>query len=71
MSERVSGTVKWFDAKKGYGFITREGEKDIFVHYSAIQGDGYRKLVDGQAVEFNLVEGRKGLEAAELTLVTE
>ena len=68
MSERVSGTVKWFDAKKGYGFITREGEKDVFVHYSAIQGDGYRKLEDGQTVEFTIVEGRKGLEASDLTL---
>ena len=68
MSEKVSGTVKWFDAKKGYGFITREGEKDVFVHYSAIQGDGYRKLEDGQTVEFTIVEGRKGLEASELTL---
>lgn len=68
MSEKVSGTVKWFDAKKGYGFITREGEKDVFVHYSAIQGDGYRKLEDGQTVEFTIVEGRKGLEAGELTL---
>ena len=68
MSEKVSGTVKWFDAKKGYGFITREGEKDVFVHYSAIQGDGYRKLEDGQTVEFTIVEGRKGLEASDLTL---
>ena len=68
MSEKVSGTVKWFDAKKGYGFITREGEKDVFVHYSAIQGDGYRKLEDGQAVEFTIVEGRKGLEASDLTV---
>ena len=71
MSEKVSGTVKWFDAKKGYGFITREGEKDVFVHYSAIQGDGYRKLEDGQTVEFSIVEGRKGLEASELILAEE
>jgi CspA family cold shock protein len=69
MSERVTGTVKWFDEKKGFGFITREGEKDVFVHYTAIQGDGYRKLEDGQKVEFVIVEGRKGLEASELTLV--
>lgn len=69
MSERVSGVVKWFDDKKGYGFLTREGEKDVFVHYSAIQGEGYRKLEDGQAVEFVLVEGKKGLEAAELVLI--
>lgn len=56
---------------KGYGFITREGEKDIFIHYSAIQGEGYRKLEEGQLVEFSLVEGHKGLEAAELTLAAE
>lgn len=71
MSEKILGTVKWFDAKKGFGFITREGEKDVFVHYTAIDGDGYRKLEDGQAVEFTLVEGRKGLEANNLTIVTE
>ncbi len=71
MSERVTGTVKWFDAKKGFGFITREGDKDVFVHYSAIQSDGYRKLEDGQPVEFALVEGPKGLEASELTLISE
>ena len=71
MSERVTGTVKWFDVKKGFGFLTREGEKDVFVHYSAIQGDGYKKLEDGQAVEFSLVEGSKGLEAADLTIITE
>ncbi|MCB0283388.1 MAG: cold-shock protein [Calditrichaeota bacterium] len=69
MSERVTGTVKWFDEKKGFGFITREGEKDVFVHYTAIKGDGYRKLEDGQAVEFTLVEGRKGLEASDLVVV--
>ncbi len=71
MSERVTGTVKWFDIKKGFGFLTREGEKDVFVHYSAIQGDGYKKLEDGQAVEFALVEGPKGLEASELTVISE
>ncbi len=71
MSERVTGTVKWFDIKKGFGFLTREGEKDVFVHYSAIQGDGYKKLEDGQAVEFALVEGTKGLEASELTVISE
>ena len=48
----VQGNVKWFDAKKGYGFITVEGQKDIFVHFSAIQGEGYRTLNEGQAVEF-------------------
>ena len=52
MSERVTGTVKWFDTKKGFGFLTREGEKDVFVHYSAIQGEGYKKLEDGRRVRF-------------------
>ncbi len=66
MSEREVGSVKWFDAKKGFGFINREDGEDVFVHYSAIQGDGYRVLKDGQKVEFEIVEGRKGLEAANL-----
>ena len=68
MSEREEGTVKWFDAKKGFGFITRETGEDVFIHYSAIQGDGYRVLEDGQKVEFDIVQGRKGLEASNLTL---
>jgi CspA family cold shock protein len=66
MSERETGSVKWFDAKKGYGFINREDGEDVFVHYSAIQGEGYRVLKDGQRVEFEVVEGQKGLEAANL-----
>ena len=68
MSEREEGTVKWFDANKGFGFINRETGEDVFVHYSAIQGDGYRALEDGQKVEFEIVQGRKGLEASNLTL---
>jgi CspA family cold shock protein len=68
MSEREVGSVKWFDAKKGYGFINREDGEDVFVHYSAIKGEGYRVLKDGQKVEFEVVEGRKGLEAANLSL---
>jgi CspA family cold shock protein len=68
MSEREVGSVKWFDAKKGYGFINRQDGEDVFVHYSAIKGDGYRVLKDGQKVEFEVVEGRKGLEAANLSL---
>ena len=68
MSEREAGTVKWFDAKKGFGFINRESGEDVFVHYSAIQGDGYRVLKDGQKVEFEVIQGRKGLEASNLTL---
>jgi len=68
MSERETGTVKWFDAKKGYGFINRENGEDVFIHYSAIQGTGYRVLEDGQKVEFDVVQGRKGLEANNLTI---
>ena len=68
MSERIIGTVKWFNGSKGYGFIEREGGEDVFVHYSAIQGDGYRNLEEGQRVEFNVEEGAKGLQASNVTL---
>ena len=64
MSERITGTVKWFNGGKGYGFIAREGGDDVFVHYSAIQTDGYRNLVEGQKVEFTVEKGPKGLQAA-------
>jgi CspA family cold shock protein len=63
MSDRQNGTVKWFDGAKGYGFIQREQGEDVFVHFRAIRGDGYRTLRDGQAVEFNVVQGPKGLQA--------
>ncbi len=67
MSERVSGTVKWFNNAKGFGFITREeSSDDVFVHFRSIQGDGYRTLNEGQAVEFSLVEGPKGLQAEDV-----
>ncbi|MCY4598468.1 MAG: cold-shock protein [Acidobacteria bacterium] len=57
----VTGTVKWFNDSKGFGFLTRDdGEKDVFVHYSAIQGDGFRSLTEGQRVEFDVVDGQKG-----------
>src|SRR6185436_19848275 len=56
----TQGTVKWFNAEKGYGFIEREGASDVFVHFSAIQGDGYRSLNEGQRVEFDVAPGRKG-----------
>lgn len=60
----VTGTVKWFDSKKGFGFITREGtEGDIFVHYSSIEGEGFRSLKDGEEVEFELTESDKGFQA--------
>jgi cold shock protein len=58
------GTVKWFSNEKGYGFITLDDGEDVFVHYSEIQGDGYRSLTDGQRVEFDIVEGRKGKQAS-------
>jgi CspA family cold shock protein len=64
MSERIVGTVKWFNATKGYGFIAREGGEDVFVHFSAIQMDGYKKLEEGQQVEFSIENGPKGLQAA-------
>lgn len=58
------GTVKWFNAEKGYGFISVEGENDVFVHFSAIQGEGFKSLEEGQAVEFEIVEGARGPQAA-------
>jgi CspA family cold shock protein len=64
MAERVTGTVKWFNASKGYGFIAREGGPDVFVHYSAIQTEGFRTLQEGQQVEFEIEQGPKGLQAA-------
>ncbi|MBP1693161.1 MAG: cold shock protein [Chloroflexi bacterium] len=69
MSERVSGTVKWFNASKGYGFIERQGGPDVFVHFTAIQSDGYRSLQEGQKVEFSIENGPKGLQAAQVTVV--
>ena len=65
MSERFVGTVKWFNPAKGYGFIGRDGsEKDVFVHFSSIQMEGYRRLREGQKVEFSIEEGPKGQQAA-------
>ena len=64
MSERETGTVKWFNGSKGYGFIAREGGEDVFVHFSAIQGDGFRNLEEGQSVEFTIEQGPKGLQAS-------
>lgn len=69
MSERVTGKVKWFNASKGYGFIERQGGPDVFVHFSAIQADGYRSLQEGQEVEFTIEQGSKGLQAANVTLI--
>jgi len=69
MSESVTGTVKWFNGSKGYGFIEQEGGEDIFVHYSAISGDGFRNLMEGQRVEFTIQEGPKGLQAANVIAI--
>ncbi|MDR7484336.1 MAG: cold-shock protein [Armatimonadota bacterium] len=65
----VTGTVKWFNAEKGYGFISVDGGKDVFVHYSAIQADGFRSLQQGQQVRFEIVEGQKGPQAANVTIL--
>jgi cold shock protein len=64
---RITGKVKWFNNAKGYGFIEREGGSDVFVHYSAIQGAGFRSLEEGQAVEFEIVDGPKGPQAGNVT----
>ena len=66
MSERVTGTVKWFNGQKGYGFIARDGGDDVFVHYSAIQGEGFRNLEEGDRVEFSIEQGQKGPAAADV-----
>jgi len=69
MSERFIGTVKWFNATKGYGFIGREQGEDVFVHFAALQMEGYRKLEPEQKVEFSVEEEPKGLQAANVVLV--
>jgi CspA family cold shock protein len=66
---REKGKVKWFNASKGFGFIEREGGSDVFVHFSAIQADGYKSLDEGQAVEFETVAGPKGDQAANVTVL--
>jgi len=70
MSDRFVGTVKWFNATKGYGFIGREEGEDVFVHFSAIQSEGYRKLEAEQKVEFSVEDGPKGLQAANVVPVS-
>jgi CspA family cold shock protein len=69
MNNRIVGKVKWFNASKGYGFIERQGGSDVFVHYTAIQSDGYRTLQEGQEVEFVVEQGQKGLQAAQVTIL--
>ena len=67
--DRVTGTVKWFNDAKGYGFIQREGGPDVFVHFSAIQGQGFKSLAENDKVEFRIGQGPKGLQALDVTKV--
>jgi CspA family cold shock protein len=69
MSEKEQGTVKWFNGSKGYGFIERAEGEDVFVHFNAIVGEGYRNLEEGQRVEFNVVQGQKGLQAEDVVVI--
>jgi CspA family cold shock protein len=70
MTDRITGTVKWFNGDKGYGFLAREGGPDVFVHFSAIQGDGFRNLQEGQKVEFTVEKGPKGPQASNVTVLS-
>jgi CspA family cold shock protein len=70
MSEREKGTVKWFNNTKGYGFIQRESGEDVFVHFKAIIGDGFKSLEEGDAVEYVVAEGEKGLQAQDVEKVS-
>ena len=69
MAERETGTVKWFNTSRGYGFIQRGLGPDVFVHYNAIQGDGFRSLEEGQRVEFTVTQGKKGPQAEDVTIM--
>ncbi len=69
MSNRTQGTVKWFNGDKGFGFISQENGDDLFVHYSEIQSSGFRTLEEGARVEFEITQGRKGLQASAVTLI--
>ena len=66
---KEEGTVKWFNASKGYGFIQRQTGEDVFVHFSAIQSEGYRSLEEGQAVQFSVTKGPKGLQAEDVSIL--
>lgn len=69
MTERVRGTVKWFNSAKGYGFIEREDGPDVFVHFTSLQAEGYRTLTEGQEVEFSIEDSPKGLQAVDVTII--
>jgi CspA family cold shock protein len=69
MSDRITGTVKWFNDDKGFGFIEREGGEDVFVHFSSIRGEGFKSLQDGQQVEFTLGQGQKGPQALDVVVL--
>ncbi|MBD1557022.1 cold-shock protein [Vibrio sp. S9_S30] len=69
MSEKVVGSVKWFNESKGFGFIQQENGPDVFAHFSAITGDGFRTLVEGQKVEFKVTQGNKGPQAEEISVL--
>lgn len=69
MATREKGTVKWFNNDKGFGFIQREQGEDVFVHFRAIKGDGYRSLQEGQRVEFSVTQGQKGPQAEDVTVI--
>lgn len=69
MAERETGTVKWFNDSKGFGFIARDEGDDVFVHFSGIRGEGFRSLDEGQKVEFTVVEGQKGPQAQDVVVV--
>ena len=69
MSDKITGTVKWFDEQKGFGFIEREGGKDVFAHFSAMESAGYKSLAEGQRVEFVVTDGQKGPQAENIVAV--
>ncbi len=68
MSDKITGTVKWFNEDKGFGFISREGGPDVFAHFTAIESDGFRTLTEGQSVQFRVTNGQKGPQAESITV---